>query len=66
MKIIPMKDLFAKFPISGFSIGFWSERSACAAHAALQMGCMANEVATKFIVFLSFYALLLFSQKGLS
>jgi hypothetical protein len=44
----------------------WSERSACAAQVALQMGCVANVVATKFIVFFSlsflFYALLLFSD----
>jgi hypothetical protein len=35
--------------------GNWSERSACAARAALQTGCMANEVAIKFIFSLSFY-----------
>jgi hypothetical protein len=29
----------------------WSERSACAAHAVLQTGCMANVVATEFIGF---------------
>ena len=33
---------------------YWSERSACAARVALQTGCVANEVATKFIVFFSF------------
>ena len=35
----------------------WSERSPWAARAALKMGCVANEVATKFIVFfpLSFF-----------
>jgi hypothetical protein len=65
----------------------WSERSACAARPALQTGCVANVVATEFIVFVHFahtrrqtphtrreiantrrffYALLLFSQKGLS
>jgi hypothetical protein len=44
-----------------------SERSVCAVPAALQTGCVANVVATEFIVFfLSLYALLLFSQKGLS
>ena len=26
---------------------YWSERSACAARAALQTGCVANKVATK-------------------
>ena len=34
-------------------LAYWSERSACAARAALQTGCMANEVATEFIVFFS-------------
>jgi hypothetical protein len=29
----------------------WSERSACAARALLQTGCVVNVVATKFIVF---------------
>jgi hypothetical protein len=35
----------------------------------LQTGCVANAVATKFVVFFSFFffcTLLLFSQKGLS
>ena len=52
---------------------YWSERSACAARAVLQTGCVANVVATKFVVFSSlspFFsllsALLLFCQKGLS
>ena len=53
---------------------YWSERSACATHAALQTGCVANVVATKFVVFFSFFPLSLFlsvpyyffSQKGLS
>ena len=31
----------------------WSERSACAARAALQTGCVANEVAIKFVLFFS-------------
>ena len=32
----------------------WSERSACAAHEALQTGCMANAVATNdTVIFLS-------------
>ena len=30
---------------------FWFKRSSYAAHAVLQTGCVANEVATKFIVF---------------
>jgi hypothetical protein len=28
---------------------YWSERNACTARAALQTGCVANEVATEFI-----------------
>jgi hypothetical protein len=48
------------------------QNKTCAARAAWQTGCVANEVATKFIVFVLFsflslfYALLIFSQKGLT
>ena len=36
---------------------YWSERSVCAAWSALQTGCMANGVATEFIVFFSLFPL---------
>jgi hypothetical protein len=36
------------------SVQFWSEQSACAAWVALQMGCMANIVATINNVIFSF------------
>ena len=35
------------------AVKHWSERSACAARAALQTGCVANVLATKFVVFFS-------------
>jgi hypothetical protein len=49
-----------------------SERSACAARSALQTGCVANVVATKFVVFFSslflssslFLRLITFLQEG--
>ena len=42
--------------VGGYKYNYnWSERSACAARAALQTGCVANKVATKFVVFLSFF-----------
>ena len=37
---------------------FWSEPSACAAWVALQTGCQANIMATKFIAFLLSFSLL--------
>ena len=39
---------------------YWSERSACAARAVLQTSCVANVVATKFVILFSFLFLSFF------
>ena len=76
-KIINYQLVYCSKCTNWIKMTYWSDRSACAARAALQTGCVANVVATKFVVFFflflsfflsssSFSALLLFSQKGLS
>jgi hypothetical protein len=48
----------------GIIIYYWSERSACAGRTALQMGCVANVVATKFVVFSLSLRLITFLPEG--